>query len=68
MRFKYILLLQIAQVPGRNEPNTLGEINYEFVFKLIKDAGYNDWIGCEYKPIDGTNKGLSWVKDFGFSL
>ncbi|KAJ6637128.1 putative hydroxypyruvate isomerase [Pseudolycoriella hygida] len=60
--------IQIAQVPGRNEPNTLGEINYEFVFKVIKEAGYDDWIGCEYKPINGTNLGLNWVKEFGYSL
>jgi len=60
--------IQIAQVPGRNEPNSLGEINYEFVFNVIKDAGYNDWIGCEYKPINGTNQGLNWIKEYGYSL
>jgi len=60
--------IQIAQVPGRNEPNTSGEINYEFVFNLIKDVGYDDWIGCEYRPINGTVKGLNWVKECGYSL
>ena len=42
--------LQIADVPGRNEPGT-GEINFEFLFGHIDRLGYVGWIGCEYNPV-----------------
>jgi hydroxypyruvate isomerase len=32
--------LQIASVPGRNEPH-LGEINYPYLFDLIDSLGYD---------------------------
>lgn len=59
---------QIAQVPGRNEPNTSGEINYAYVLGLLEDHGYNDWIGLEYKPAAGTKDGLAWIKQYGYTL
>jgi hydroxypyruvate isomerase len=31
--------IQIAQVPGRHEPDSDGEINYDFVFKVLKNSG-----------------------------
>jgi hydroxypyruvate isomerase len=51
--------VQIADHPGRGEPGT-GEINYRFVFEAIERAGWDGWIGCEYKPVAGTREGLSW--------
>ena len=42
--------LQIADVPGRNEPGT-GEINFEFLFGHIDRLGYEGWIECEYNPV-----------------
>jgi hydroxypyruvate isomerase len=53
--------LQVADNPGRHEPGT-GEINYEFLFRFIDDLGYQGWIGCEYKPVRGTEDGLAWFK------
>jgi hydroxypyruvate isomerase len=53
--------MQLADNPGRNEPGT-GEINYEFLFGHIDRLGYRGWIGCEYKPRDGTEAGLGWVR------
>jgi hydroxypyruvate isomerase len=52
--------IQIADNPGRNEPGT-GEINFENLFKAIDAAGYNGWIGCEYKPAARTEEGLKWM-------
>jgi hydroxypyruvate isomerase len=55
--------MQLADNPGRNEPGT-GEINYPFLFGFIDRAGYNGWIGCEYKPKAGTVEGLGWIKSY----
>lgn len=64
----YVGHVQIAQVPNRNEPNTPGEINYEYILKLLSEKGYNDWIGLEYKPLDKTKDGLTWINDYGYFL
>ena len=53
--------MQIADNPGRNEPGT-GEINYAWLFNFIDQLGYDGWIGCEYKPVAGTQAGLGWIK------
>jgi hydroxypyruvate isomerase len=55
--------LQIADVPGRNEPGT-GEINFEFLFGHIDRLGYGGWIGCEYNPLGDTREGLKWAKRY----
>jgi hydroxypyruvate isomerase len=52
--------IQIADNPGRHEPGT-GEINYDFLFDFIDRAGYQGWIGCEYKPAGRTADGLAWL-------
>ncbi|XP_012280286.1 putative hydroxypyruvate isomerase [Orussus abietinus] len=64
----YVGHVQVAQVPERNEPDTLGEIDYRYVFGLLEKEGYTDYIGLEYKPKTSTMKGLKWVKNFGYSL
>ena len=53
--------LQIAGVPQRNEPDT-GEINYAYLLELIDELGYDGWIGCEYRPRNGTSAGLGWAQ------
>ena len=55
--------LQIADVPGRNEPGT-GEINFEFLFAHIDRLGYAGWIGCEYNPLGDTREGLKWARRY----
>ncbi len=52
--------VQIASVPGRNEPDD-GEVNYPFLFRLLDELGYEGWIGCEYRPRAGTENGLGWL-------
>jgi hydroxypyruvate isomerase len=54
---------QIADNPGRNEPGT-GEINYDYLFKLLDRLGYMGWIGCEYKPLTNTQNGLNWISTY----
>jgi len=53
--------VQLADNPGRNEPGS-GEINYAWLFRYIDQLGYDGWIGCEYKPVAGTQAGLGWIK------
>lgn len=55
--------IQIADVPGRHEPGT-GEINYTNLFRFIDEAGYNGFIGCEYRPFTKTEEGLGWIKPY----
>ena len=52
--------IQIAGVPGRHEPN-VGEVNYDFLFRVIDEARWDGWIGCEYRPAAGTAAGLAWM-------
>jgi hydroxypyruvate isomerase len=53
--------VQIANVPGRHEPDQ-GEINFPFLFDLLDALGYPGWIGCEYRPKMGTLAGLRWAQ------
>ena len=55
--------IQLGDNPGRHEPGT-GEINFTNLFRFIDEAGYNGWIGCEYKPAGVTEDGLDWVKPY----
>jgi hydroxypyruvate isomerase len=56
--------LQIAGVPGRNEPDG-GEINYPYVFDLVDELKFEGWIGCEYRPRGSTLGGLGWAARYG---
>ncbi len=53
--------VQIADNPGRHEPGT-GEINYPFLFAHLARIGYRGFVGCEYKPANGTEAGLGWLE------
>jgi len=55
--------LQLADNPGRHEPGT-GEINFSNLFRFIDEAGYDGWIGCEYKPLGTTEEGLHWMTPY----
>ena len=56
--------MQIADVPGRNEPGT-GEINWDYVLPRIDALGYGGWVGCEYRPAGATVAGLGWRSRYG---
>jgi hydroxypyruvate isomerase len=51
--------IQLADNPGRFEPGT-GEINYRYLLGVLDEIGYDGWVGCEYKPRNGTVDGLGW--------
>lgn len=59
--------IQIAGVPGRNEPDGEQEINFPRVFAALEEAGYAGWVGCEYRPRNGTAAGLGWAQPFGIT-
>ncbi len=52
--------VQIAGVPERHEPDD-NELNYPWLFAQIDALGYDGWIGCEYRPRQGTTAGLGWL-------
>jgi hydroxypyruvate isomerase len=55
--------IQFADTPGRNEPGT-GEINFQFLFGAIDDAGWQGWLGAEYVPSARTEDGLNWLRPY----
>ncbi|MCH9675679.1 MAG: hydroxypyruvate isomerase family protein [Gammaproteobacteria bacterium] len=56
--------VQIAGVPERHEPN-IGEVNYTYLLDVLDQVGYDAWVGCEYRPIAGTEAGLGWAEPYG---
>ena len=63
-QFPLIGHIQIADNPGRHEPGS-GEIGWPFLFDLIDAAGWQGWVGCEYKPAGDTVEGLAWARGHG---
>ncbi|EHA99267.1 Putative hydroxypyruvate isomerase [Heterocephalus glaber] len=56
--------VQIAQVPGRGEPGSPGELCFPYLFQLLEDEGYQGFVGCEYRPQGDTVEGLSWLHSY----
>lgn len=55
--------VQVAQVPGRGEPDSPGELNFPYLFQLLEDEGYEGFVGCEYRPQGEGAPGLrAWGK------
>ena len=52
--------VQIADVPGRHEPGT-GEVNYANVLAALEGAGYDGYVGLEYRPSGKTEDSLAWL-------
>lgn len=52
---------QIAGVPKRHEPDT-GELNYDYLFDIIDELGFDGFVGCEYNPAGVTAEGLGWLR------
>ena len=53
--------IHVADVPGRHEPGT-GEINYRNVFQAIEAAGYEGYVGLEYRPLADHAATLATVR------
>jgi hydroxypyruvate isomerase len=52
--------VQIAAAPGRAEPGT-GELDDRLILDRLDALGYRGYVGCEYKPAQGTAAGLNWL-------
>jgi 2-dehydrotetronate isomerase len=55
--------IQIAGVPERHEPDS-GEVNHVWLLRLLDQLGYDGWVGCEYRPANGTVEGMRWMDAF----
>jgi hydroxypyruvate isomerase len=55
--------VQIADSPGRNEPGT-GELAYERILPVFAEAGYDGWIGLEYRPSRPVPDTFAWLDAF----
>lgn len=53
--------IQIAAVPSRAEPDE-GEIAYDRLIPAFYEAGYEGWIGAEYRPRGRVEDGLGWLR------
>jgi 2-dehydrotetronate isomerase len=53
--------IQIASVPERHEPGS-GELDDFAVLRALDALGYDGYVGCEYRPKNGTVAGLGWLK------
>jgi len=55
--------VQIASVPGRNEPGT-GELDDNRILNVINNMQYQGWIGCEYTPQNATTAPVNWLSTY----
>jgi len=53
--------VQIAGIPGRNEP-VGGDFSYPEFFKVLDFGGYAGVVSGEYHPKESTQDGLDWIK------
>ncbi|MCZ8376184.1 MAG: hydroxypyruvate isomerase family protein [Beijerinckiaceae bacterium] len=61
--FPIIGHIQTASIPLRNEPGS-GELNDAAIFAELERLGYAGFIGCEYRPANGTEAGLGWFAPY----
>ena len=52
--------VQIASVPGRNEPGVDDMLDYARLIPAMQAAGYGGAFGCEYRPRGTVEAGLGW--------
>jgi hydroxypyruvate isomerase len=52
--------VQIADAPGRNEPGT-GTLDLDRYLDLLAAAGYDGWVGLEYKPSGASADSFAWL-------
>jgi hydroxypyruvate isomerase len=49
--------IHVADVPGQHEPGT-GELNYRYIFRLLRKHGYRGYIGLDFVPRNDSNASL----------
>ncbi|MDX9799754.1 MAG: TIM barrel protein [Spirochaetia bacterium] len=58
---EHVGYVHAADVPGRHEPGT-GELSFENIFKALKVAGYDGFVGFELSPISDNKKAVDAIK------
>ena len=58
----------LSSLPLLNEPDSAGEIAYGYVLERLRTAGYQGYIGAEYKPHKNTVDGLAWISEYALQL
>jgi hydroxypyruvate isomerase len=53
--------VQLADAPGRHEPGT-GTIPIDQYLGELHVAGYDGWVGLEYKPSAATTESFAWLE------
>ena len=56
--------VQIASVPGRNEPGDADRLDLAAVIAGMRGMGYSGPFGCEYRPRGTVEAGLGWRRPF----
>lgn len=59
--------VQIASVPGRNEPGSSDRLDLRAVIAGMQGLGYTGAFGCEYRPLGRVEDGLGWRQPFAAS-
>lgn len=54
--------VQVADVPGRHEPGT-GNLDIAGYLAKLGAAGYDGYVGLEYKPSGRTEESFDWLGD-----
>jgi hydroxypyruvate isomerase len=52
--------VQIADAPGRGEPGS-GALDLDGYLAQLEQAGYDGWVGLEYKPTTTTQGSFGWL-------
>ena len=52
--------VQIADVPGRNQPGT-GTLDLDRYLARLAAAGYTGWVGLEYTPTGASADSFAWL-------
>lgn len=55
--------IHVADAPGRHEPGT-GEINYKYIFELLKELEYDNYIGFEFRSTIDSEKLMNYMEDY----
>ena len=56
--------IQIADVPGRHQPGT-GDVDFDTLFRVMDDSGYDGWVSLEYIPEGATEDGFELLRELG---
>ncbi len=56
--------IQFLDLPDRREPGPDGVIDFDHLFNLIDELGYQVYLGVEYFPVASTSNSLDWLKPY----